>query len=424
MQYGGMPNGRNPGTGDPAKRRTGQDPKRTAPGSAQKRTVSGNAGVGTRAGQNAGRTPASHANKVPPVRAAMPAAGKSYANRARKQQKSAVNGLAALLVIMIFVSSILLVVRNINWEVLTIDKNHAPFENPDNELYGPDITEAERDAYITVYIPVTAEDMYRGHCILVNTEHEFHFPSEEETDETILSVYRNKTKGYKVNSGSMRLHIDMINAMNDMFDAFYAETGCRDVMVNSAYRSYQAQQETVDYYLQERGQQYVDEYVQKPGFSEHHTGYAVDFAVYEEYDDETSAMWAFNGKDQYFWVDKYCPQYGFILRYSASKEKVTGISYESWHYRYVGIANALAISNMGLALEEYVLSIKNYAYDGCEYYITGEDGKEYAIYYVPWNGEETQQIPIPSTAIDYEISGNNFDGFIVCAQIGTGNALK
>ena len=130
------------------------------------------------------------------------------------------------------------------------------------------------------------------------------------------------------------------------------------------------------------------------------------------------AMWTFDGKNEYFWVDQNCDQYGFVLRYSASKEDVTRIAYESWHYRYVGIGNALTMTNMGLSLEEYVNFIKDYSYNGTRYYITADNGDIYCTYYVKSNGQDGQKIPIPKTARSYQISGNNIDGFIIAALVG------
>ena len=51
---------------------------------------------------------------------------------------------------------------------------------------------------------------------------------------------------------------------------------------------------------------------------------------------------------------EHCYEYGFILRYPKDKEDITGISYEPWHYRYVGREDAAAIRDMGVCLEEYV----------------------------------------------------------------------
>ena len=222
-------------------------------------------------------------------------------------------------------------------------------------------------------------------------------------------------------SGSIYLRMETIQAMNQMMDAFYAESENRNIMVNSGYRSEKQQKEVYEDKLQSKGKEYADRYVQQPGYSEHHTGYAMDLAVYDEGDLELEgdeAVWTFDGKGEYFWVDQNCADYGFILRYSASKEDVTKISYESWHYRYVGIGNALAIKNMGLALEEYINFIRDYTYDGTRYYVTAQNGDIYCIYYVASNGNDEQKLPVPKTAKSYQISGNNIDGFIVSAHIG------
>ena len=337
--------------------------------------------------------------------------------RRLKRRKGAVSGFAVVLVVMIFVSLSLLIVRSIDWEYIFSDKTRQPFSNPDNIVYGPYITEQEHDAYLTKYVTVDADQIHRGPCILVN----FDVPYIFEEDEDVYSVFKNKTKSYKVTSGSVFLRMEMINALNDMMDAFYAKTENRNIMVNSGFRNAKQQQEVYDSKLKLNGAEYAEKYVQKPGYSEHHTGYAMDLAVYDEGDLEVEgdeAMWTFDGKNEYFWVDQNCDQYGFVLRYSASKEDVTRIAYESWHYRYVGIGNALTMTNMGLSLEEYVNFIKDYSYNGTRYYITADNGDIYCTYYVKSNGQDGQKIPIPKTARSYQISGNNIDGFIIAALVG------
>ncbi len=85
--------------------------------------------------------------------------------------------------------------------------------------------------------------------------------------------------------------------------------------------------------------------VARPGTSEHNLGLAVDFNSVEQNFENTEA---FN------WLNKHCTEYGFILRYSASTQDITGVIYEPWHYRYVGKENAKKIKKSGLTLEEYV----------------------------------------------------------------------
>ena len=51
---------------------------------------------------------------------------------------------------------------------------------------------------------------------------------------------------------------------------------------------------------------------------------------------------------------EHCADYGFILRYPKSSQDITGVIYEPWHYRYVGVEAAQAIMSQGITLEEYL----------------------------------------------------------------------
>ena len=90
-----------------------------------------------------------------------------------------------------------------------------------------------------------------------------------------------------------------------------------------------------------------------PGTSEHELGLAVDiidnsYWVLDEYQEKTPAQQ---------WLMQHCWEYGFILRYPNDKSASTGIIYEPWHYRYVGVELALEIRDSGLCLEEYFESL-------------------------------------------------------------------
>ena len=87
------------------------------------------------------------------------------------------------------------------------------------------------------------------------------------------------------------------------------------------------------------------QYIAVPGTSEHSLGLAVDLNSLEESFEQTA---------QFKWLIEHCAEYGFILRYPKDKEDITGISYEPWHYRYVGEDHAAKIMEQGLCLEEYV----------------------------------------------------------------------
>ena len=87
-----------------------------------------------------------------------------------------------------------------------------------------------------------------------------------------------------------------------------------------------------------------------PGTSEHATGLAVDIisTEYAALDDRQGDT------EEQKWLMEHCWEYGFILRYPESKSHITGIQFEPWHYRYVGVAAAQEIMAKGLCLEEYL----------------------------------------------------------------------
>lgn len=87
-----------------------------------------------------------------------------------------------------------------------------------------------------------------------------------------------------------------------------------------------------------------------PGSSEHEAGLAVDI-VYsgQQLLDERQEE-----NDTQQWLMEHCWEYGFILRYPSDKQEITGITYEPWHYRYVGTEAAEYIMTHGLCLEEYL----------------------------------------------------------------------
>ena len=129
------------------------------------------------------------------------------------------------------------------------------------------------------------------------------------------------------------------------------------VELDSAYRSVEAQQKIVEDFTKKYGEDYVKQYVAVPGYSEHHTGLALDLylivdgkTVYENEDLVTyPEIWAK--------IHAKLADYGFILRYPEGKEEITGYSYEPWHIRYVGSKRtAKFITEHDMTLEEYLNS--------------------------------------------------------------------
>ena len=132
-----------------------------------------------------------------------------------------------------------------------------------------------------------------------------------------------------------------------------------DLMICSAYRSYDRQTSLFNNKinkLMNAGMSYYEAYkvgsysVTIPGTSEHQLGMALDI-VTPSY---TSLDEGFADTEAGKWLRDNAPRYGFILRYLEGKEHITGITFEPWHYRYVGIDNAKYMTEKGITLEEYL----------------------------------------------------------------------
>lgn len=132
-----------------------------------------------------------------------------------------------------------------------------------------------------------------------------------------------------------------------------------DLLVVSAYRTIEYQQQNFDKSVQDRidkgmteEEAYADTLaeVALPGESEHNAGLALDIMVeeYQNMDDD-----GFEDTEAFAWLDEHAAEYGFILRYPKGKQDITGIIYEPWHYRFVGLYYANEIKKSGLCLEEY-----------------------------------------------------------------------
>lgn len=113
----------------------------------------------------------------------------------------------------------------------------------------------------------------------------------------------------------------------------------------SGYRSYGTQEDLYNYNLETQGYDYANQYVAKPGASEHQSGLSMDLA--------TATGWITEDCVEAIWIKNNAYKYGFIVRYEKGKEEVTGYSYEPWHIRYVGEKAAKEIYTKGITLEEY-----------------------------------------------------------------------
>ncbi len=139
-----------------------------------------------------------------------------------------------------------------------------------------------------------------------------------------------------------------------------AEAEGLSVYLSSGYRSYSEQSANLQRKLNQ-GYDYATAItiVAEPGTSEHQTGLACDITDrYYELKD-----FSLENTELFQWMSAHCQEYGFIVRYPKDKsgndttpaaQSVTGIIYEPWHFRYVGVEAATYIMENGLCLEEFV----------------------------------------------------------------------
>lgn len=157
--------------------------------------------------------------------------------------------------------------------------------------------------------------------------------------------------------GTMKCDVRIIDELTEMMQA--AKEDGIDLMICSPYRDYNRQtvlfNRKIDYYM-EKGYSYLEAYkiasmtVTVPGASEHQIGLALDIV--------STKYWTldigFGETEAGVWLKQHCDEYGFILRYPAGKEYITGIQYEPWHFRYVGSEAATQIMEKDITLEEFL----------------------------------------------------------------------
>lgn len=263
--------------------------------------------------------------------------------------------------------------------------NILPISQDKVELYEQnDITASEN----TQKIELTKEHIYQGNLLLVNNEHPVH---QKSIKSDVINLYTHKelTNGYGLLDNEIKLSEEIAEKFSELI-ANAKKDGVFHFLISSGFRD-----------LDEQSRLYEkmgSDYALPAGRSEHNLGLSLDVGSTQKKMEE-----ALEGK----WIEKNSWEYGFILRYPLDKTDVTGIQYEPWHIRYVGLPHSAIMQDMNLALEEYLDYLKE------EMSISvSVDGKKYTISYYPISQNETIDVEIPVDE-HYEISGNNIDGVIV-----------
>ena len=305
------------------------------------------------------------------------------------------------LLIVVLVAGGVLLIRHGRAEAAGQKEPEKPGETTEN-LFVPDpsVPAAELPEGWEYRI-MEAAALQEGTLVLVNADYGY----DAELPRTV-SVYDNKTGNYLVKDIYLSLDPTAMTQLNAWMDAFAAESGKRDVNIVAGWRSYDDQTAIYRNAVETKGQAHADAYIALPGHSEHHTGLALDL---DTYDLSSGTSGGFDGDGAYTWAVDHAWEFGFIQRYPPAKSDITGIDYESWHFRYVGLPHSYIMSTKNLCLEEYIELLRQHP-DTAEHLTCTCQGKTYELYYSPGPA-----VPVP-TDRTYTVSGNNVDGYVITIE--------
>lgn len=184
------------------------------------------------------------------------------------------------------------------------------------------------------YVDIERIDKF-GFDMLVN---KYHSVDSNFVPDNLVDISKVYTGGEKYQANGTA-----VAALVKMFDD--AKRDGLEMEINSAYRSYNEQIEIAEFYRKWYGDNYVNNYVAKPGHSEHQTGLAFDIG--------SATVESFSSSKEYTWMQENAHKYGFIRRFYKNAESLTGFRSEPWHYRYVGKEIASYIFEHNITFEEY-----------------------------------------------------------------------
>ena len=166
-----------------------------------------------------------------------------------------------------------------------------------------------------------------------------HFKIKDELEPTtIINIDENYTNGEEQKGDR-----EAVAALKKMFDD--ASSQGFNLVVNSSYRSFAMQEELCSEYRVIYGDNYVNNYLALPGYSEHQTGLSFDIG--------SRNTNVFANSKEYGWMVDNAYKYGFILRYTKVGAEITQFRSEPWHYRFVGKKIAEYIYENDITFEEY-----------------------------------------------------------------------
>ncbi|WP_144561702.1 M15 family metallopeptidase [Bacillus mycoides] len=233
---------------------------------------------------------------------------------------------------------------------------------------------------------ITKEQIYKGDLLLVNKD----YPVQEDSIKSdIINVFQNTelVRGYVVLDRSTHLSKDIVKKFLKIVEAAEKE-GVHYFLISSGYRDFKEQRNLYE--------KMGSDYALPAGYSEHNLGLSLDVG---------STQMKMEKAPEGKWIEDNVWKYGFVLRYPKNKSNITGIQYEPWHIRYVGLPHSAIMQKKKFTLEEYLDFLKEK-----KEISTNVEGKEYTVSYYKVSNNTTINVPVNQY---YEISGNNMDGVIM-----------
>jgi D-alanyl-D-alanine carboxypeptidase len=194
--------------------------------------------------------------------------------------------------------------------------------------------------------------------MLVNADHpvdEYFVPADlvylkDVLDKKLVTIKYKKTQGVRTAVEALQTMLEA--AKEDKITKWQVSAGYRTwddqvKLLNAKISSYRKKNKD---WSSSKARRAALKSVAEPGCSEHHLGLAFDINV--------KGAKTFSSTKQYKWLKENCWDYGFIMRYTKEKEKITGFTAEAWHIRYVGVNHAKYMQEHDLCLEEYIEGIE------------------------------------------------------------------
>jgi len=266
------------------------------------------------------------------------------------------------------------------------------------------------------WLTLTAEDAKKGILVLVNNDHPFAFPSQQNPDiadyERLINFYNYRASNggsgkYQLTGAEVFLSAEASAALHRMLVECVTVNAGTNFFIQQLYRSYEDQDKV--YRPGSTG-------AFKPGCSDYHTGNAVYLKLWLENEDGSGRGGELTENPTVAtWIEESAYKYGFVMRYPSDKKQFTGtITDGEGHYRYVGPIHAAAMKERDMCLEEYLTFLAGFTYTGNHLQVTTDQGN-YEIYSVKLSEQGPTKVPVPEG--DYLISGDGQGSVIIAVPV-------